>query len=258
LKLRGQPGVNAQNGAATTPHAGPPAGDAMTTALNATATTETDDEARRRPVWKPLAAAGLGAAVLLATGYGVFASLQATAANTTAEAVNTGTLLLNLSNNGVGFSQAVSNLAPADVVNRYVTLTNSGSLAAKDLGVKVTATGDAVLVAGTTANPAGGLRVSIDSCTVAWTPTTGACSGTTSSVLTQSALSTLTGSTPTTLTAPERAAGATSNLKISLVLPDQTETSANGVLPTDTIQNKTTQLTWTFNQTQRTATTTSS
>jgi hypothetical protein len=42
------------------------------------------------------------------------------------------------------------------------------------------------------------------------------------------------------------------------VLPDQTETSANGVLPTDTIQNKTTQLTWTFNQTQRTATTTDS
>jgi hypothetical protein len=48
------------------------------------------------------------------------------------------------------------------------------------------------------------------------------------------------------------------NLKVSVSLPDKTETTANGVPPAGTIQGLSTSLTWTFTEQRRTATTTTS
>lgn len=73
----------------------------------------------------------------------------------------------------------------------------------------------------------------------------------------RSGVSTLT-TTPTTLVAGTIAAGSALNLQVSLTLPDQNETTTNGTVPVGTIQGLTAALTWTFTESQRTATTTGS
>jgi hypothetical protein len=72
------------------------------------------------------------------------------------------------------------------------------------------------------------------------------------------ALSGLSSSTPATLVAGQLAKGTVLHLQISLTLPNQTETTVNGNLPANTIQGLSAALTWTFNEAQRTATTTHS
>lgn len=235
----------------------------MTPALSTPAASADTDDRRKRPVWKPLAAAGIGGAVLIATGFGVFASLSATANNTTAQQVDSGVLSLTLANNGTGFTQIVDKLAPLDTVNRFVTLTNNGSLAGKDLGLRLTATGSSSLITDGTSTRA--LTVTIDSCPTAWTAITtgnGTCT-TPTTVLSTRALSGLTGATPISLASDTIAAlNGQRHLRITLTLPDQTETIANGATPAPnaagTIQNQNASLTWTFNENQRTATTTTS
>jgi hypothetical protein len=54
------------------------------------------------------------------------------------------------------------------------------------------------------------------------------------------------------------AAGSTVKLQLALSLPDQTETTVNGVRPAGSIQGLSAALTWTFSETQRLATTTGS
>ena len=234
----------------------------MTPALN----NATTDDHRKRPVWKPLAAAGIGGAVLVATGFGVFASLSATANNTTAQQVDSGVLSLVLTNNGAGFAQIVDNLAPQDTVNRFVTLTNNGTLASKDLGLRLTTTGSSSLITDGNSTGTRALTVTVDSCPGAWTAVTtgnGPCASGLTTVLTTRPLSGLTGTTPTTLiTGDTLAVNGQRHLRITLTLPNQDENIANGATPspdtTGTIQNQNAQLTWTFNQNQRTATTTTS
>ena len=70
------------------------------------------------------------------TGAGVYAALSATAFNTSAQSVTSGTLKLVLADNGNGFSTGILLLAPGDVVNRYVDLTNSGTLDGKNITFK--------------------------------------------------------------------------------------------------------------------------
>jgi hypothetical protein len=212
---------------------------------------------RRRAAWRPLAAAVLGGAALLTTGFGVWASLTATAANVAPETVSTGTLKLTLADNGAGFTQAISNVAPGDVVNRYVTLTNGGTLDAQALSVQVAATGSSSLITdGASPATTKALRVTMTACSVAWNPTTGACGGVATQVLAPTALSGL--STPSTLVAGSVSAAAVQNLQVSVQLPDQNETTVNGVLPTSTVQGQSASLTYTFAEAQRTATTTKS
>lgn len=199
------------------------------------------------------AAAGVAAAGLALTGGGVFAALNATAFNTTAETVGSGTLKLTLADNGAGFTTAIANLAPGDTVNRFINLTNGGTLDATALTLKVADT------TGTnsrlTTDATLGLTATVSTCTVAWT-TAGGCGGTTAAAFGPTALATLK-TTPGAVLA-SLAAGANAFLKVSLVLPDQPETTTNGVLPSGTIQGLTASLVWTFTETQRTATTTSS
>lgn len=211
----------------------------------------------RRPAPALIAAGAVAAAGLAITGAGVFAALNATATNTTAQAATSGVLSLQMSTNSAGFTQAVSNLAPGDTVNRYVTLTQGADLDGKALTLAVTDATPTLLTTSATK----GLKVTVTQCSVAWTISSGTCgSGGTSTVLgtAGTALSAIPTATPEQLVAGAIAAGSTLNLQISLTLPDQTETTVNGSAPTGTIQGLTSALTWTFSETQRTATTTGS
>ena len=212
---------------------------------------------RSRSVWKPIALATIGVATLVSSGVGVFATLQAEVSNVAPQAVDSGTLKLSMSNNGAGFSQAITNLAPGDTVNRFVTLTNSGTLDGQILTLQTASTGSQNLITdGTAPSTTKALRLSVTSCSVAWTPSTGVCGGTTSDLLASSALS-VAAATQTLL-----AGSVNSNdeiyLRMKIVLPDQNETTINGALPTNTIQGGNVDLTYTFGIAQRNATTTNS
>lgn len=210
--------------------------------------------APQRSACKPLAVAALGAGVLLTTGFGVYASLSATATNTTPQTATSGTLALTMGNNGVGFGQAITAMAPGDTVHRYITLTQSGTLAAQNLTLGVTtATPNAL-----TSTSASALRYGIATCTGDWTPTTGACNGTTTQVINPTTTLASAITTPAPITPGTLAAGSTTKLRVTLVLPDTNEVTTNGITPTGSVQGLSTTLTWTFTQTQRTPTTTNS
>ena len=203
-----------------------------------------------------IAACAVAAAGLAVTGGGVYAALNATASNTTAQNASSGVLSLTMAANGVGFGHIVSNLAPGDVVNRYVNLSQGASLDARALTLSVA---DATPTRLTT-DATKGLRVTVTQCSGTWTVGTGACSGagaTTTVLATSVPLSTLV-TAPSTLVAGTIAAGSALNLQVSLTLPDVNETTVNGTVPTGTIQGLSAALTWTFSESQRTATTTGS
>ncbi|MEN9801935.1 MAG: hypothetical protein RLZ37_1060 [Actinomycetota bacterium] len=212
---------------------------------------------KKRAAWRPIALAVIGASVLITTGVGVFATLSASVNNVTPQAVNSGTLELSLSDNGAGFSNQIANLAPGDIVNRFVTLVNSGSLEGKDLTFSVASTGSTALITdGASPATTKALKVSVERCTIAWTPSTGACGGTTTTLL-----------APTTLAAAASSQNLISGavdvaeeiyLLIKVELPDQSETTVNGVPPAFTVQGGAVDVTYTFIQSQRVAETTNS
>ncbi|UKA59208.1 CalY family protein [Arthrobacter sp. FW306-2-2C-D06B] len=215
----------------------------------------------RRPAPALFAACAVAAAGLAITGGGVFAALNATASNATAQNATSGTLSLTMANNGTGFGQSVSNLAPGDIVNRYVNLTQGATMDGKALTLAV-ADGTPTKL---TTDATKGLHVTVTQCSVAWTTTgAGACTGTgaVATVLaTNVALSSLVAA-PSTLIGGTVTAGSTLNLQVSLTLPDQNETTVNGTpaptAPATTIQGLSSALTWTFGETQRTSTVTGS
>jgi hypothetical protein len=208
---------------------------------------------KKRRAWRPVAMATAGGAVLVMMGAGVWASLTATVANVDPQNVSTGTLSLTMADNGVGFSASITNLAPGDVVNRYVNVTNGGTLAGQALTLAVTGTGSTLL----TTNATRGLTVSVTECSSNWTVATGACTGgTTSALVSDKPVSTF--GAATSLVSGSLSAGDVRKLQISVKLPNQDETTVNGVLPAGTIQNLSTQLTFTFAETQRAAATSNS
>jgi hypothetical protein len=198
-------------------------------------------------------AAGVATVGLALTGFTVFAGLNAVADNTSAQTVSSGTLKLTMTANGNGFTQSVTNMAPGDVVNRYVALTNGGTLDANGLTLGVADATSSKL----TTDATNGLHVTVTSCTVAWSATAGTCGGTTTVLLSSTAMSSLI-SSPGTLVSGAIPAGTVENLQISTALPNQTETTTNGTLPGSTIQGLSASLTWNFTENQRTATTTNS
>ncbi len=211
----------------------------------------------RRAVRPPATAARIalvGMVGVAVTAGGVYAALSATAFNSTAQNVSSGTLKLTMADNGAGFSQAVTNIAPGDVVNRYVDLSANGTLDGRQLTLGVADSVGSKL----TNDAVKGLKVTVTSCTGAtWVAATGVCAGVTSVVVNNAALSTLT-TTPASMVSGSVAAGTALHLQMSVTLPDQAETTANGVLPVGTIQGLSAALTWTFTDQQRAATTTNS
>lgn len=198
----------------------------------------------------------IGASIVTVAGVGAFAGLNAKA--TATQTQGAGTLNLTTANNGNGFSQAISNLAPGDVVNRYVNITNGGTLASQGLTLKVGATGTATLIT----NGTGGitnkaLTIAVKSCSTTWTPATGVCGGVTSTEIAATPLSTF-AAAQTFTTTTTLASLASLNLQIQVTLPDQAETSTDGVSPANTVQNGSVALSYEFFEAQRTATTTNS
>ena len=192
--------------------------------------------------------AGLGLAI---TGVGVYAGLTATASNTSAQVITSGTLLLTQTATGAsgGLATTITDMAPGDAVNRYVTVTKGGTLAAKNLTLGVADS----TVTKLTNDSTNGLHVTVTSCSIAWVQAVGTCAGTETVLLNDSALNALRTTAGTLVTG---AVGSAYALKMSIALPDQNETTVNGTLPGSTIQGLTANLTWTFTVSQRDATTT--
>jgi hypothetical protein len=210
------------------------------------------EKKEKKKPWRALAGAAIVLSVAAIAGQSVLSSLNATAFNTSPQNVNSGTMSLNLSatNPSVGFSQSVTNLAPGDVINRYVTLTNDGSLDGKDLTLQTTETGTATLISDIGTSKA--LTLTVSSCNVAWSG--GTCSSPSGG--SQEVTGVLgTFSTAKLFANAAMSSGAVKYLQISLKLPDQNETTANGVPPTPTIQGGNVYITYTFDLAQRLATT---
>jgi len=209
---------------------------------------------RRRFSGRTVVAIAFAGVAIAATGAGVYAGLNATSTGTAA--VASGTLSLTMANGtgSQGFPQTVNNMAPGDVINSYVDLTNGASLAGKALTLGVAGTGSTLLTTSTTK----GLAVTVTQCSVAWTATTGVCSGTTTVLGTASDPVATLSTTPNTLISGAVATSAIYHLQVSLALPDQNETTVNGSVPSNSIQGLSTTLTYTFTESQRTATTTNS
>lgn len=221
---------------------------------------------RRVLMNKPLlAAAFLTACGVVLSGVGVYAGLNAVATGT--ESITSGTISLTLGHDGnsAGFPETVSSMAPGDVFNTYVTLTNgtSSDIAAQNITMAVTGspTGS-TLITPPSSDGSTGLEVSVTECSVAWTVTTGtpgsaSCSGTSTSLLSAAAVSSLGGGLA--LISGSIAPGAVYHLQVSLTLPSSlNETTTNGTTPSTSIQGQSVTLTYSFAESQRSATTTNS
>ena len=192
-------------------------------------------------------------------GSSVFASLTATATNATQQSISTGTLRFTQAASGVpgltaGFTSAVSLAAPGDTYNRFIDVTNGGTLAGQTVTLKVA---DANTTALTT-DPTNGLQVIVRECPGVYTVTTGACSsGTETTVLGSTPANTLLGAQAATFSS--LAPTASVHLKFIISLPAGSENTANGTLPAvsaalpfGSLQGLTSLLTWTFTVTPRT------
>lgn len=210
---------------------------------------------RARGVTKVSVVAAAGLLGLSLSTSSVSALLQAEAKNTTAHGITSGTLKLTQANNGVGFSSTIADMAPGDIVNRYVDYTNTGSLASKALRLKVTDATSTILTSDSTK----GLQLVVSDCSTSWNYSTGACSS--SGVTTQllsSPISALTSDTAFSNISTLAANAGMLHLQFKLTLPDaaNNEMTTNGALPPGTIQGLSASLTWTLSETQRDAVTT--
>jgi len=212
---------------------------------------------KKKRTWRPLAGAAIVISVAAIAGQSVLASLNATAFNTTAQNINAGTLKLDLANNGNGFGTSIANVVPGDVVNRYVTLTNSGTLNGIGLTLKTAQTGTSSLISdGISPITTKALKLTVTSCSVAWNTTTGVCSGTPTEELASTVIGSLTSATA--LASSTLNSTAVRYLQMKIELPDQNETTVNGALPANTVQGGSVDVTYTFDLKQRLATTTNS
>jgi spore coat-associated protein N len=116
-----------------------------------------------------------------------------TAGGTRTQSVGAGTFAFNLSDPSTGaFTTAISGLAPGDMADRLVTLTNpGGGLNYSQVALSATATTTSLLDSDAT----NGLALSIDDCSVAWTQATSTsaatCSGTDTTLTAATPLATI-------------------------------------------------------------------
>ncbi len=164
---------------------------------------------------------------------------------------------------GAGFSTAVAGLAPADVIHRYVTYQNAGTVATGIPSMWFVDSTPTIL----TTDSSLGLKVTVTRCTVAWTyasaTATPVCSGTTSVWLAQTALNAI-GKTELTKTAFTNVTSLAANeyayLKFDLTYPDRVERRTNGgtatandgtALTSGSIQGLVASITWNVYAAQR-------
>jgi hypothetical protein len=171
--------------------------------------------------------------------------------------VKTDTLKLTMASSAVGgitggVTAPISNMAPGDVVNRFLDLTNGGTMAGSALDLQLADLPGSTL----TSSSSTGLQIAIFECGSQWGADGKCGSGAGTEVMASIPASTLL-TTPTAVRVSSLAAGTTSHLRLQLSLPAGSEVTTNGVLPVGTVQGVTSNITWTFTEAQRLATTTS-
>jgi hypothetical protein len=206
-------------------------------------------------------AGGFALSVLAFTGAGVYASLAATATGTSNISSGKLSLTLGTDSPSAGFPQTVSNMAPGDTANVLLKLNNNGSInnsGSLTLGASVAAS---TLL---DSNATKGLQVTMTQCSQPWTGYTAGvqtpptCGGTATTVLAATPLSTLV-SGPVGLSNVSgltTAGSSLDNILFTLTLPNQSETTINGVVPANSIQGLSDTVTWTFAEAQRASTNT--
>ncbi len=164
---------------------------------------------------KVLGSLGIVGAAAAVAGMGTFGSFTAstTPASTT---VNSGTLSINLSQQGYAIPASTSNFMPGDSMTRAVNLVNNGASAFGSVALSTTTSAPSLL----TTDATNGLQLTVKSCSVAWTqsgPSTApvyTCSGTTNTVGTGPVVGNTTLSGVNSLSA-----GGTDYLTFSIALP---------------------------------------
>ncbi|GAB6987632.1 TasA family protein [Nocardioides pyridinolyticus] len=191
---------------------------------------------------KVLASVVLVGGAASVAGLGTYGAFTSTTSAT--EQVGTGKVVLSTAASARGLDIAATNLVPGDTVERTITLTRSSDT--ESFGsVKLTTAGSTSNLL--TTDTANGLQLKVDQCSVAWTKPANSnaltCSGTTTSILAQRAVvgSALDlGAATTTL----NASGATSNLRVTVSLPNTADNNFQGLANT---------ISFTFDATQRAA-----
>jgi hypothetical protein len=210
---------------------------------------------------RTILAGGFALSVLAFTGAGVYASLAATATGTSNISSGKLSLTVGTDSPSAGFPQTVSNMAPGDTANVLLKLNNNGSInnsGSVTLGASVAAS---TLL---DSSPTKGLQVTMTQCSQAWTGYTPGvqaaptCGGTATTLLAATPLSTVV-SGPVSLnnvSGLTTAGSSLDNILFTVTLPNQSETTTNGVVPANSIQSLSDTVTWSFNQAQRAATNT--
>jgi hypothetical protein len=176
--------------------------------------------ARTRTARKVIGSLGVLGAAAAVAGLGTFGTFTDSTAPLNAT-VNTGTLsiTLNPANDTGTLNMTATNVVPGDSLSRPVNLVNDGTATFAAMNLTVAAS-DATRTSLLNTDTANGLKLSVKSCSVAWTRSTTAiptyaCSGTTKDLLTTvPAIGVNTLPTPASLTA-----GGTDFLIVTLALP---------------------------------------
>ena len=191
-----------------------------------------------RKVVGSLGVIGAAAAVAGMGNFGTFTDSSTPVATT----ISSGTLSINVTQQGATVPVTTTNFVPGDVMTRAINLVNDGSSALGSIMLKTTAAASSVL----TTDATNGLQLAVKACSVAWTQggtasaPTYTCAGTERAVVSGAVLNNMTLDAPASLNP-----GGTDYLTFAISLP----TSAD-----NTFQNKTAALSLTFTGTQRTGT----
>jgi hypothetical protein len=132
---------------------------------------------------KVLGSLGIVGAAAAVAGMGTFGSFTAST-TPTSTTVNSGTLSINLSQQGYAVPASTNNFLPGDSMTRAVNLVNNGGSPFGSIALSTTTSAPSLL----TTDGTNGLQLAVKSCSVAWTqsgPSTApvyTCSGTTNTV----------------------------------------------------------------------------
>jgi len=185
--------------------------------------------------------------VLTTTVYGTFAAAAAPsgggASVSSPGSASSGSLSSVADGPGSGLTQRITGLAPGDTVLRYVDVVAGGSLGSDGVRLHISAAPASTLtVDGVTSR---GLRAQVVLCASGpWQPATGTCRSRTVELLPSTPLAALTA--PRALPTGRVAPGRVLHLRLILQLPDQDETTMQGVLPAGTVHGRQALVTWTF------------
>lgn len=158
--------------------------------------------------------------------FGTFAS-----STSGSQSVGSGTVVIALgTGTGNPIGVVATNVVPGDTIQRAVTLANTGTSDLSGVSLTTTATPSSKLDTDTT----NGLKLKIESCSVAWVavaPTsapTYTCAGTTTTVLASQAVI----GANTALTTAAVTHGVTDNMRVTLTLPTTADDTFQGLSST--------------------------